>query len=305
MGRADEFTGLSEFLAVARHKSFRASAAALDVSPAAVSQAIRQLERRVGLPLFQRTTRTVGLTEAGERLLARMGPAALEIADAFAELTDFGRKPIGLLRLSAPRIAMDLVLVRLLDEFRRAYPDVKVEIDINDSSVDLAANQLDAGIRIGEFIDRDMVAVRITREFQWVVLGSPAYFATFGEPRVPKDLLQHECIRYRFPTSRAVYRWQFVKNRREYSIDPPGSIVVNDHTLMIALAKKGLGLTYTANLVAARELAQNELKPVLAQHLPAKPGLFLYFPRRSQAQPKVRAFVEIATRHLKTVGAGR
>jgi DNA-binding transcriptional LysR family regulator len=297
LGRTDQFTGLSDFLAVADHRSFRA--AALGVTPAAVSQAIRLLEQRVGLPLFQRTTRNVGLTEAGERLLARMGPAAIEMGEAIAELTDLRRKPLGLLRVSAPRIAMELVLVRVLDDFRRAYPDVKVEIDVNDSSVDLAANRLDAGIRIGEFIDQDMVAVRITREFQWVILGSPGYFATFGEPRVPRDLLKHECIRYRFPTSRTLYRWQFVKSGREYSIDPPGGIIVNDHTLTIALAKKGLGLAYTANLVAARELAEGELKSVLVQHLPAKPGLFLYFPRRSQDQPKIRAFIEVASRHMK------
>jgi DNA-binding transcriptional LysR family regulator len=300
MGRTDEFTGLSEFLAVAEHSSFRAAAAALGVTPGAVSQAIRSLERRVGLPLFQPTTRHVGLTEAGARFLSRLRPAAAEIGGAISEMTGLRSRPAGLLRLSVPRITLDVLLVRVLDEFRREYPDVSIEIDVNGASVDLATHRLDAGIRIGNLVDKDMVAVRLTSQFRWMVVGAPAYFSSFGTPRTPKDLLNHECIRYRFPSAGSLYRWQFINRGREFSLNPPGRIVVNDHLLMVALARKGIGLAYTADLVAARELAEGALQSVLGHCLPTKPGLFLYFPRNSQAQPKLRAFIDIARRQLPT-----
>ncbi|HEY6561682.1 MAG TPA: LysR substrate-binding domain-containing protein [Polyangiaceae bacterium] len=295
MARSDGFSGLSEFLAVARHSSFRAAAAELGVTPAAVSQAIRTLETKTGLLLFQRTTRRVGLTEAGERLLARIRPAAAEIADAFEALAEMRSRPTGLLRLSVPRVALPLVIEPVLPEFRRAYPDVAVDIDVNDAAVDLTAHNLDAGIRIGESVERDMIAVRLTPDVRWSVLGSPAYFAARGRPRTPEDLTRHECIRYRFLTARAVYRWEFVRGSREFSVDASGSVTVNDGALMIVLARAGMGLIYTADLFAARELRAGELQPVLESFLPSSPGLFLYFPARTQMQPKLRAFIDAAT----------
>jgi DNA-binding transcriptional LysR family regulator len=262
MSRSDAFAGLSEFLAVANHASFRAAAAELRVTPAAVSQAVRALEVRVG-PLFQRTTRSVALTEAGADFLGRLQPAASEIGEALDALARLRGRAVGSLRLSVPRIALDLVILPVLPEFRHAYPDIKVEIEVDDASVDLAAGRLDAGIRIGEFIERDMIAVRLTSDFRWVVLGTPAYFAQRGRPRTPQELIEHECIGYRFPTAKAVCRWEFVRGGREFSLDPPGSIIVNDHLTMIALAKKDVGLAYTADLVAAPELASGELQPIL------------------------------------------
>jgi DNA-binding transcriptional LysR family regulator len=299
MARTDAFDGLSEFLAVAAHASFRAAAAELKVTPAAVSQAVRALETRVGLPLFQRTTRSVALTEAGASFLERLRPAAGEIGEALEALALARGRAAGSLRLSVPRIALELVIVPVLGEFRRAYPDIRVEIEVDDASVDLAAGRLDAGIRIGEFIARDMIAVRLTPDFRWVVLGTPSYFAQRGRPRTPQDLIKHECIGYRYPTAKAVARWEFVRGGREFSLDPPGSVIVNDHLTMIALARTGVGLAYTANLVAARELASGALENVLGAHLPVKPGLFLYFPARSQTQPKLRAFIDVATRLMR------
>jgi DNA-binding transcriptional LysR family regulator len=293
MARVDRFTGLSEFLAVATHASFRAAASELGVTSAAVSQAVRSLEERVGLPLFQRTTRNVALTEAGARLFARLSPAATEIGEAFDDLGELRERPMGNLRLSVPHIAIELVMLRALPEFRKAYPDVTIEIDVNDASIDLNEGQFDAGIRIGEFIERDMVAVRLTPDFRWLVVGAPAYFAIHGRPRSPQDLTKHDCIRYRFPTARTVYRWQFQRRGRDFSLDPPGAIVVNDHLAMISLAERGLGLAYTADLVAAPEIASGNLEAVLGSHLPTRPGLFLYFPKRIQAQPKLRAFIDV------------
>ncbi len=233
-------------------------------------------------------------------LLARLRPAATEIGEALEALGAMRRRPMGQLRLSVPRIALDLVVLRVLPAFRRAYPDVTVEIDVNDASIDLTADRFDAGIRIGEFIERDMVAVRITADFRWMVLGAPAYFAVRGRPQSPQDLTGHDCIRYRFPTARTVYRWEFLRDGREYSLDPPGNVVVNDHTAMIALAKQGMGLAYTADLVAAREIAAGALEPVLTPYLPTKPGLFLYFPTRSQTQPKLRAFIDVTTQIMRS-----
>jgi DNA-binding transcriptional LysR family regulator len=305
MARSDGFSGLSEFLSVARHASFRAAAAELGVTPAAVSQAIRTLETKTGLVLFQRTTRRVGLTEAGEKLLARVRPAAAEIDGAFEALTDLRERPAGLLRLSVPRVALPLVIEPALPEFRRAYPDVAVDIDVNDAAVDLMANNLDAGIRIGEQVERDMIAVRLTPDLRWCVLGSPAYFAARGRPRTPEELTRHECIRYRFLTAGSIYRWEFVRAGREFSVDAPGNVTVNDGGLMMTCALKGMGLVYTADLFAARELAAGQLESVLEEFLPTTPGLFLYFPARTQTQPKLRAFIDMLTATSKRREVGR
>jgi DNA-binding transcriptional LysR family regulator len=294
MARIDQFTGLTAFLAVARHASFRAAAAELGITRAAVSQAIQALEHRIGLPLFQRTTRSVALTEAGEQFLATIQPACVQIGRAIEHVAGQLSSPIGNLRLSIPRIAIGLVIAQVLSEFRRAFPGITVELDIDDASVDLTARRCDAGIRIGEFIERDMVAVKLTSDFQWMVLGAPEYFARRGRPLVPKDLMQHECIRYRFPTAAMVYRWEFQDQGAEFTLDPPGGVTVNDHLSMIEFARHGLGLAYTADLVAAEALRSGELLAVLQTYLPLKQGLFLYFPSNAQMQPKLRAFIDVA-----------
>lgn len=295
MARTDAFTGLTEFLAVAELGSFRAAAAHLRVTPPAVSQAVRALELRVGMPLFARTTRNVAPTEAGTRLLSQVRPATVAIEAAVEELNGLRGQPAGQLRLSVPRIALDLVLLPALPAFRRAHPAITVEVDVNDVSVDLMESGFDAGIRIGGDIERDMVAVRLTRDFRWCVLGSPDYFAAHGRPRTPKDLLAHQCIGYRFPSAKTVYRWQFQDNGRRFSVDTRSGVVVNDHLSMIALAASGAGLAYTADVVAERELAAGALRAVLRPYVVVTPGLQLYFPRRSQTQPKLRAFIDFMT----------
>jgi DNA-binding transcriptional LysR family regulator len=273
--------------------------------PSAVSQAVRALEKRVGLPLFQRTTRKVAITEAGLRLLEQLSPAAATVGEAMESLRAMRDRPAGTLRLSVPRIALELVLLHVIPAFRASCPEVMLNIDINDASVDLTAAGFDAGIRIGEFIERDMVAVRLTKDFRWIVAGSPGYFAAHGKPSSPKDLIGHECIRYRFPTAGTIYRWQFVRNKREFSVEPRGGIAVNDHLAMIDFAKRGLGLAYTADLVAAPALASRALEEVLRPYLPTKPGLFLYFPARSQEQPKLRAFIDVAKGLVRSSSPGK
>jgi DNA-binding transcriptional LysR family regulator len=298
MARIESFTGLSEFLAVAEHESFRAAAAALGVTSPSVSQAIRALEKRVGKLLFQRTTRHVALTETGRTFLARLRPATVEIGEALEDLSKLQQRPTGSLRLSVPRIAVALILERVLPEFRRAHPEVTVEVDVDDNTIDLFAGSFDAGIRVGELIERDMIAVRLTADCSWLVLGAPSYFTAHGKPRSLRDLVEHECIRYRFPTARTTQRWQFLRNGREFSIDPPGGVIVNDTMTLIALAKRGMGLIYTADILVTRELAAGELARVLGTHLRSTAGLFLYFPAKSQSQSKLRAFINMAKQIL-------
>ena len=233
-------------------------------------------------------------------MLTQLSPAATSITEAMGALAASRSRPAGSLRLSVPRIALGLVLWDLVPAFRAAYPDITVDLDVNDASLDLMAEQFDAGIRMGEYIQRDMVAVRLTENFRHVVVGSPDYFRARGRPASPKDLTAHECIRYRFPTARTVYRWEFAKGKKTYSVEPLGGITVNDHLSMIELACRGSGLAYTLDSLVQPACAAGLLEAVLTQHLAVTPGLHLYFPARSQAQPKLRAFIDFATQTLRT-----
>ncbi|MFO7309634.1 MAG: LysR family transcriptional regulator [Pseudomonadota bacterium] len=289
----DPFAGLAAFLAVAETGSFTAAAARLGVSPAAVSQTVKALENRLGTPLFLRTTRRVGLTEAGAALLIRARPAAAEIRQALETAGEMGEEPAGVLRLTVPRMAVPLVIEPVIPVLRRAHPKVAVEIAVEDAAMDLPAHGYDAGIRIGEMVERDMVAVRLTRDIVWSVVASPAYLAARGTPQQPEDLTQHDAIRYRFPTSGAIYRWEFERDGRTLTVDPPGSLVVNDGALLISFALAGLGLAYVADIAAEEEIEADRLRPVLQPFLPRSPGLFLYFPRRASIQPKLRAFIDV------------
>ncbi|WP_437759347.1 LysR family transcriptional regulator [Sorangium sp. So ce1389] len=294
MNRApDRFEGLTVFLTVARRRSFRAAAAELGVTAGAVSQSIQALERRVGLPLFARTTRRVGLTEAGEKLLERLAPAASEIGAALDALGELRERPAGLLRLTVPRMAVPFVIEPVLPRFRRAHPGVDVEVSVDNTFVDLAETGFDAGVRIGEALAKDMIAVRLTGDLRWLVVGAPAYFAAHGRPEVPEDLLAHACIRYRFQSA-ALYRWEFARDGREIAVDVPGAITVNDGELALSLAREGLGLAYTADMFVAEDLARGALATALDAYAPAGPGLFLYFPARAQTQAKLRAFIDTA-----------
>ncbi len=298
MPRNDAFVGLTEFLAVARYGSFRKAANGLGVTPGAVSQAVQALERRLGLPLFHRTTRSIALTEAGERLLGRVGPATDAIIESLDELLQMGAQPSGTLRLLVQRFAVAHVIEPVLPAFRRAYPAVRVEITVEDDHGSLVGAGYDAGVRIGEYIDRDMVAVRVSRLFRWLVFGAPSYFAAHGRPKVPEDISRHECIRYRRPEVGDIYRWEFERKGQAVAIDPPGSVLVNDGALLRALARQGMGLIYAATLSVASDLEHGALEPVLERYTPAQDGIFIYFPRASRNQPKLRAFVEACTRGL-------
>ena len=198
----------------------------------------------------------------------------------------------------------DLVLTHVLPDFRHRFPGISVELDVNDASVDLASHRYDAGIRIGEWVERDMVAVKLTPGFQWMVVAAPDYLGRNGRPRRPRDLLQHECIRYRFPTAASVFRWEFVEAGEAFTLDAPGHLTVNDHLSMVALARQGLGLAYTADLVARQHLDSGALVQILREFVPHKQGLYLYFPATARNEPKLRAFIDIATRRRRRTPAG-
>jgi len=295
----DPFNGIAVFIAVAEAGGFTAAAARLGISPAAVSQAVKQLEARLGMPLFVRTTRRVALTEAGTALLSRAGPATAEVSAAIAAVGDMRGEPSGLLRLTVPRMAIPLVLEPVVPLLRRAHPKVAIEIAVEDATVDLPARGFDAGIRIGEFVEQDMAAVRLTRDIAWSVVGSPEYFARHGRPVRPEDLTEHEAIRYRFPGSGAIYRWEFERDGKALSVDPPGSLIVNDGALLVSWAMAGLGLSYVADIAVEAQLREGRLVRVLKPFLPKTPGLFLYFPRRAQGQPKLRALIDVAREALR------
>jgi DNA-binding transcriptional LysR family regulator len=232
----DPFNGLTEFLAVAELKNFTQAAARLGVTPTAVSHAVKTLEKRTGVVLFQRTTRRVALTDAGMTLYSRLRPAAGEIDEALAALSGYRDRPMGTLRLTVPRLSGKLLIEPLIPRFREAFPDVVLDISLDDATVDLVTEGFDAGIRLGESIDKDMVAVRLTPDLNWSVVGAPDYFAKAGQPAMPEELTAHQTIGYRFLTAGTAHRWEFERAGREFTVGVQGGLIVNDRNLMIAAA---------------------------------------------------------------------
>jgi DNA-binding transcriptional LysR family regulator len=288
--------GVETFLAVARHRNFRRAAAELGVTPSAVSQTVRALEGRVGAALFTRTTRSVGLTQAGEKFLARAKPAFEELVAASQVAHELGNRPSGLLRLSVPRAVVPIVLQPLIASFCRAYPEVEVEIAANEKLVDLASEGFDAGVRMGQFIPPDMVAVRLTKPFRLIIVGSPAYLARSGRPQTPDDLGHHACLRLR-GTNGAHASWTLNDNGRDMEAAVSGPLTAHDFSTLLGAALEGMGLAQVPEPVAAAPLAAGRLVTVLDPFAPMTPGVFLYHPGRRQVMPKLRAFIDHVKNH--------
>lgn len=287
--------GVEVFLSVAQHRSFRRAAAELGVTPSAVSQSIRSLESRIGAALFLRTTRSVGLTEAGERFLARAKPAFEELVAASQVARALGQRPSGRLRLSVPRAAVPLLLEPLVASFCQAYPDVEVELSASEELIDLAAQGFDAGVRLGQFIAADMVAVRLTPPLRLIVVASPTYLDRSGRPKHPSDLREHSCLRLR-RSGGALARWAFDDRGAAIEIDVPGAFIANDFPTLLGAAVKGMGLAQLPAPIAAESLESGQVEAVLPEFAPTVPGLFLYYPSRRQVLPKLRAFID----HMKS-----
>ena len=290
--------GVEAFVRVAERRSFRQAAVDLGVTPSAVSQAVRALEARMSVTLFTRTTRSVGLTEAGQRFLERARPAFEEIVAAATAAQGLGLKPSGLLRLAVPGAVVPLILQPVLASFCTTYPDVVVETVASPELVDLARDGFDAGIRLGEFIAADMVAIRLTPPFRLIVVGSPDYFARCGRPRKPAELVSHACVRLR-RSNGALAHWRMRAARGPLELAVSGPLIVNDVPTMLSAALGGVGLAQVPEPMAREHLASGELEEVLPEHAPSSPGLFLYFPSRAQVMPKLRAFID----HVKAYAA--
>ncbi|EPX87504.1 transcriptional regulator, LysR family [Rubellimicrobium thermophilum DSM 16684] len=284
---------LRAFAAVLRHGSFTRAAAQLGVSPSALSQTLRRLEDRLGQRLLHRTTRSVAPTEAGARLAARLLPALEEIEAALRDLRASGEEPAGRLRINATRLAMPF-LAGMLPGFLAAHPRIRVEIVPEDSLVDIVRGGFDAGIRLGEVLEGDMIAVPIGGPLRMLVLGAPAYLERAGTPAHPRDLLRHPCAGLTMPTDHSPYRWEFEKDGESLRVAVEGPLVCNIAAVRLAFARAGLGLTFAFEQEAAADLASGALVAVLPEWTPPFPGLHLYYPSRRLMPPALRAFIAAA-----------
>ncbi|OOG46320.1 LysR family transcriptional regulator [Rhodanobacter sp. C06] len=287
---------LSAFLAVVRERSFTQAAARLGVSPSALSHTLRALEERLGVRLLNRTTRSVAPTEAGERLCRAVGPRLEEVEAELEALGELRAKPAGTIRISASDYAAHALLLPRLAGLLPRYPDLKVEISIDDRLVDIVAERFDAGVREGEQVAKDMIAVRIGPDLRMAVVGAPAYFATRPRPKQPQDLTAHNCINLRLPTRGGLYAWEFQKGRRKLNVHVEGQLVFNQPGAMLKAALAGVGLAYVLEDVAMPYLDDGRLERVLHDWCPPFPGYHLYYPSRRQASPAFALLVE-AVRH--------
>jgi DNA-binding transcriptional LysR family regulator len=289
----EELSVLAAFAVVADERSFTRAAVRLGVSTSAISHSIRALEERLGVRLLARTTRTVAPTDAGQRLLAQLRPALDEIEAALTEVGRLREKPAGMIRLIAPPIAVAMTVSPKLAKFARDYPDVVLDITTEDDSRrDLIAARFDAGIHLGEFLQRDMVAVRVSAEQRAAIVASPSYFDSHPKPKTPRDLTAHRCIRYRMGAGGPVYRWEFEKRARPVTVSVSGPLIVNDVELTLRAALDGMGLAFALEEHVAERIARGELVRVLEDWCPPFDGFFLYYPSRRQQPAALQALVD-------------
>jgi DNA-binding transcriptional LysR family regulator len=274
---------LVAFLAVARERSFTRAAAKLRVSQSALSHTMRELEARLGVRLLTRTTRSVSPTEAGERLLRTLGPRFDEIDAELSALRELREKPAGTIRITTTEYAADAILVPKLSTLLHDYPDIKVEITVDYGLTDIVAQRFDAGVRSGEQVAKDMIAVRIAPDMRMAVVGAPSYFKRRPQPKRPQDLIEHNCINLRLPTHGGVYVWEFEKAGRELKVRVEGQLTFNTSAQMLSAALTGSGLAYVPEGAAEAHVAKGRLKRVLADWCPPFAGYHLYYPSRRQA----------------------
>jgi len=283
-------------MAVARRGGFAAAAAELNLSPSAVSHAVRTVEDRLGVPVFARTTRSVHLTEAGAAFVAALGPAFSDIAEAMEHARSTRDNPAGLLRINTSHVAIRMVLTEIVTEMALAHPNVTVELFADDSLTDIVAEGFDAGVRLGEMISQDMVAVRLTPPFQAIMAASPDYLARHETPQTIADLSDHACVGFRLPGSGGLYRWDLVDAGEPVEVDVSGPLILSDASQAVETALADIGIVYVFEPLVRDLLADGRLVQVLPEASCDEPGLFLYFPQRATQAPKLRAFVDIARR---------
>jgi DNA-binding transcriptional LysR family regulator len=305
MMRGNHFSKLSAFVAVAEHGHFSKAAAQLGVSPSTLTQAIRALEEHLGVRLLNRTTRSVSLTTAGGQLLHHMQPVMGAIDDALDAMNSFRDNPRGTLRLSIVRAAAITIIAPLVPAFLREYPDIALEIVTDDSDADIVHERIDAGIRIGEWIEKDMVAVRIFDEYRVLAVASPEYIAKHPAISAPEDLRAHNCIQRRWTKDGAIHPWEFGSNGRRSQVVVGGSFVVNDPNVILQTAIDGVGIAYLAEMVVAAAISEGKLVPLLEDWAPRMSGLFLYYSSRRQVPVPLQAFIAFMRRHNNAVRSGQ
>jgi DNA-binding transcriptional LysR family regulator len=283
---------LDAVVAVSRRGSFRAAAVDLGMSPTALSRAVNDLEARLGVRLFNRTTRSVSLSEAGEQFIARVAPALSEIRDAMEGVNNLRDKPAGTLRINSSVGAARQVLVSVVLEYLRRYPDMRVDLVTEGRLIDIVADGFDAGIRERDVVPGDMIAVPFGADQSFMVVGAPAYFAENPPPRTPGDLTRHRCIRARWPSG-GIYRWEFAQRSETLNVEVPGVLTLNEPTLMRAAALAGAGLAYLRKAWIAQDVAAGRLVSVLNEWMPSSPGLCLYYTGRRNVPASLRAFIDV------------
>ncbi|NIJ77750.1 DNA-binding transcriptional LysR family regulator [Xanthomonas campestris] len=285
------FNDLAAFTSVAVHRSFRRAATELGLAPSSLSHLISALERNLGVRLLHRTTRSVSLTEAGERLYAKLVPALQDVEQALSELDAFRSGPAGTVRINAPEVVVRLLLQQVVPEVLARYPALSVDLVSEGRLVDIVAAGFDAGIRLSESVPQDMIAVPFGGQTRFIAVAAPAYLQRAGSPDTPDDLHRHACIRHRMPSGR-LYRWEFERRGQELAIDVPGRLTLDQILMMGEAAEAGLGIAYVPEHAVMAALARGTLVRVLEQWCPAIPGLVLYYPGHRQIPPGLRAFID-------------
>jgi DNA-binding transcriptional LysR family regulator len=285
---------------VARHRSFAAAAAELGMSPSAVSHAVRTVEDRLAAPLFARTTRSVSLTEAGARFLAGLEPALADIHQAIERLTAERGEVTGLLRINTLRVVLDMALIPILATLARQHPRLTVEVNADQTLVDIVAQGFDAGIRLRRAIQQDMVTTRLTGSFKAILVASRDYLDARGTPKSIADLQHHNCIGLRLGESGAIFEWELIDRKKPVVVKTSGTALVTDTLQALSLALAGVGIAYVAEPLARRYLREGSLKWLLPQSATEYDGLFLYYPKRASLAPKLRAFIDVAKQTLKS-----
>jgi DNA-binding transcriptional LysR family regulator len=301
---ADELDGMATFVAVAETKGFRAAGERLGVSHSAVSQTLRRLEERLGVALVRRTTRSVHLTEAGDTLYASLRPALDDVRAAVAAVGELGDQPRGTLRVHSSSAAQTLIGESLLTGFLAGNPHLRLDLVVSDAPVDIVAQGFDAGIQLGEVIDKDMIAVPVTGDLKLAVVGAPSYFKRYGVPSHPRELVEHECLNWHATPNAPPYRWEFTDNGRELSVAVPARVLSTDAELNRRLAIAGLGVTLAYERHVKDALERKQLQRVLEKFCVPFPGYYLYYPQRRHASRALRALIDHLRRWRRT-GQGR
>jgi len=293
----DQLSGLLALKAVAERLNFTRAAQQLGVSSSAVSQAIKVLERRLGVALLSRTTRSTSLTEAGKKFLAEAGPGLDQVLSALGNVGDYAKTPSGLLRINLPRQIYRSYLAPLVTSFLKKYPDITIELYFEDQTSDVVGNGFDAGIRLSDILAKDMVALKLFGPVRFVTAASPDYLNKIGRPKHPQDLLTHNCICPRLGAG--IYdKWEFEHKGKEFQVQVNGSLILNDSMLNLEAAKEGAGIIYTFEDAIKDEIRSGKLEIVLKSYACVSEGFYLYYPKRSQVLPKLRAFIDhIKSRH--------